>query len=189
MKKLLLFLFVLIITSCSKENYLHELVERKGVSYLVNSQTPFNGRVVRYHTNGELQLEVNFVEGKRESVKTYYPNSQLEDLGNYVNGKEEGLWKSFHENGYLSGEGFYENGEKQGWWSEYHQYDGRLYEKVFYVKGESDIWETYHSNGEVYERGRYEGIRRSGLWVEFDEDGNKIRIYNWDTKEVVFDKR
>lgn len=135
MKKLLPILFVLIITSCSKEINLHETVVRKEIRYLVNSSTPINGRVVRYHSNGELQLEVNYVDGKREgTMKIYHPNSQLKGLGNYVNGEKTGIMEYYHSNGEVSRRGMYHRDKKSGVWENF-DYKGKLIGKDEYKNG------------------------------------------------------
>ena len=59
MRKLLPILCLLIIASCSKEINKDQLVERQGIYYEINSQTPFSGRVVAYHDNGQLNFKNN----------------------------------------------------------------------------------------------------------------------------------
>ena len=60
MKKLLPILFVLIITSCSKEVPFEKLVKRDGLYYEVNSTIPFSGSSVNYFDDGTLQNKSNF---------------------------------------------------------------------------------------------------------------------------------
>ena len=55
MKILLSIFCLLILVSCSNEVPVDQLVERNGVFYEVNSQTPFTGSVVKYHDNGQLR--------------------------------------------------------------------------------------------------------------------------------------
>ena len=43
------------IGGCSKEVPRDQLVERDGVKYEINSQTPFTGSSERYYDNGQLQ--------------------------------------------------------------------------------------------------------------------------------------
>ena len=51
------------IGGCSKEIPSDQLVERHGVTYEVNSQTPFTGATVDYHYNGQLRCILNYKHG------------------------------------------------------------------------------------------------------------------------------
>ena len=101
MKKLLLILPLLIV-GCSKEIPFDQLVEREGIYYEVNSQTPFSGRVVSYYENGRLEEKANYKDGKEDGLWEYYfENGQLQGKGNYKDGKEDGLCEYYFENGQL----------------------------------------------------------------------------------------
>ena len=73
MKKLLPILFVLIITSCSKEIPLDQLVERNGVSYQVNQENPFTGLTLSYHPNGQLESRVQYKNGLKVEPTCRFP--------------------------------------------------------------------------------------------------------------------
>ena len=88
MKQLLTILCLVLLVSCSNEVPSDKLVERDGITYEVNSTTPFTGSSVEYHDNG-----------------------QLEKRGNYKNGKQDGLFEFFNENGNLTSTQTYRNGE------------------------------------------------------------------------------
>ena len=69
--KILVILSLMVLVSCSPTEVPSEkLVERGGITYLINSQTPFSGRSVSYYENGQLTFK-----------------------GNYKDGKEDGLWR------------------------------------------------------------------------------------------------
>ena len=96
MKKLLPILFVLIITSCSKEVPSDQLVERDGVYYEVNSQTGFTGTSISYYENGQLWEKITYTNGEVDgSIESYYENGQLHLKGTYKNGGLDGLSKSY----------------------------------------------------------------------------------------------
>ena len=72
------------------------LVQRRGITYEINSQTPFTGSSVSYYENGQLEVRENYKDGKVEGLyEGYYENGQLEERGNLKDGKEEGLFASF----------------------------------------------------------------------------------------------
>ena len=62
----------IIIASCSKEIPSDRLVERNGIYYEVNSQTPFSGRVVSYYGNGQLKYKGNYKDGEKDGLWKHY---------------------------------------------------------------------------------------------------------------------
>ena len=52
MKKLAAVLCTLLVCSCTKELSSDQLVEINGLSYEVNSRTPFTGRLIDFYENG-----------------------------------------------------------------------------------------------------------------------------------------
>ena len=90
MNKTLIILSLIFLVSCSNEVPIDKLVERNGITYEVNSNTPFTGSSVSYFENGELQYRRNFKDGKHE-----------------------GLWESFDEEGNLTKTEEYKDGVLQ----------------------------------------------------------------------------
>jgi len=87
MNKTLIILSLIFLVSCSNEVPIDKLVERNGITYEVNSNTPFTGSSVSYFENGELQYRRNFKDGK-----------------------QDGLFEDFNENGNLTSTFTYRNG-------------------------------------------------------------------------------
>ena len=116
MKKLLPILFVLIITSCSKEVPSDQLVIRDGIFYEVNSQTPFSGTSLSYNNDGQLEYREHFKDGKVDGlVEEYHENGQLKVRTNYKDGKRDGLRETFDVNGNPVSKGNYTDGELDGY--------------------------------------------------------------------------
>ena len=111
--KILVILSLIVLVSCSPAEVPSEkLVERGGITYLINSQTPFSGRSVSYHENGQLKEKGNFKDGRKEGLwENYYENGQLTIKGNYKDEKEDGLWEQYHENGQLASKGNLRDGK------------------------------------------------------------------------------
>jgi hypothetical protein len=93
--------------------------------------------ICRYwHENGQLELEINYVNGEREGLSRFWwSNGQLGEETNYVNGKEEGLSRRWHENGQLWSEGNLVNGGIEGWWRLWDE-NGQLAGEDCYRNGE-----------------------------------------------------
>ena len=97
MKKLVVVLCTLLVCSCTKELSSDQLVEINGLSYEVNSRTPFTGRLIDFYENGQLEKQEIYQDGALNgSRETYYANGQLErrknstrvdlkmDLGSFI---------------------------------------------------------------------------------------------------------
>ena len=102
MKKLLPIIFILILSSCSKEVPLEQTVVRGEIVYLVNSEEPFTGTTVSYYENGQLKYKENYKDGKLDGLReSYYENGQLRMKANYKDGEADGLFEGYDENGRL----------------------------------------------------------------------------------------
>ena len=111
--KILVILSLIVLVSCSPTEVPSEkLVERGGITYLINSQTPFSGRSVSYYENGQLEFKINYKDGKENGLwEEYHENGQLRERGNFKDGKRDGLWEGYHENGRLEFKRKYRNGK------------------------------------------------------------------------------
>jgi len=84
MRKLLPLIFVLILSSCSKEVPSDQLVERNGLLYEINSQKPFNGISVEFDDT-RLREKLTFKEGKLSGpFESYYSGGSIEIKGEYL---------------------------------------------------------------------------------------------------------
>jgi len=116
MKHITLILFsFLFLTGTSEGKEVSYLQERGGISYEVNSEIPFTGKLVEKYWSGQKQSEANFKNGKLEGLATlWYQNGQKKIEYNYKNGKFQGLLTEWHENGQKKDEGNYRNGKPEG---------------------------------------------------------------------------
>ena len=55
-----------------KEVPSYKLVERRGIIYEVNSQTPFTGSSVSYHENGQPEEKTYYKNGKQDGLKEIF---------------------------------------------------------------------------------------------------------------------
>ena len=82
MKKLLTILCLVLLVSCSNEPPPEvpsdKLVERQGIRYEINSQTPFTGSSVTYHENGQLKKVENYKNGKKDGLQRRYDDDGRE---------------------------------------------------------------------------------------------------------------
>ena len=72
----------------TKEILIDQLVERDGISYEVNSTTPFAGVTLDYDENGQLQQRSNYKDGKRDGLfELFDENGNLTKTKEYKNGE------------------------------------------------------------------------------------------------------
>ena len=82
-----------------KEVHSSQLVERNDIKYLVNSETPYTGKQIEFHENGQKQWEENYKDGKIDGLSVWWDvNGQKEGEVNYKDGKKvegsEKFWSS-----------------------------------------------------------------------------------------------
>lgn len=94
-----------------------------------------NGRSVSYYTNGQMEWEGEYVDGKWHGrFLEYYENGQVWREGEYVNGKPHGRWVKYYGNGRIQWEGEYVDGEPNGRWVWYYE-NGRMQMAEEHVDG------------------------------------------------------
>ena len=101
MKKLPILLCVFSLSACAPSEVPYDnLLERNGIKYEINSQTPFAGVATVYYESGQLEFKDTYKGGKRNGIyEEYYENGQLDHKTTYKDGKLNGLWEGYTENG------------------------------------------------------------------------------------------
>jgi antitoxin component YwqK of YwqJK toxin-antitoxin module len=116
MKKLLVLLFSILIsfnsygkTVCVDPDSLEEGV----IIYLPNETKPFTGKNLCKYENGQIMLEVNYKDGKKDALETWwYEHGQKQSEGNYKEGKVDGKFTAWCENGEIMIEVYYRDGKE-----------------------------------------------------------------------------
>ena len=173
MKKLYPLLpLLLLIISCSKPINEESLVERNGIKYQVNSETPYSGKSVISHDNGQKYYERSFKNGKQVGLETlWYKNGQKREEGTLnQNGKHDGLFTSWYKNGQKRLEVNYKDGEKMSetkWYS-----GGQKLSKWSFMGGELDGLETnWYENGQKSSEKTFKDGKQISF-KEWNEDGS-----------------
>ena len=170
-----------------KELPIKKLVERQGVFYEVNSQSPFFGIATSYSQNQ------NYREGKKwGSFEVYYGNkdySQLKSKSEYEDGKETGLWLSYYQDGQLKGKLNFEAGKLDGPWESYYE-NGQLKEKGRYKEDRlNGLYEGYYPNGQLSSKSGMVKGERDGFHEAYKNNGELIfkRCYKEGIQKVMSD--
>ena len=119
-------LCLVLLSSCSLDVPIDKLVERNGITYYINSNTPFTGSSVSYFENGQLEIK-----------------------GNYKDGKRDGLWEGFHDNGQLKNRENYKDGKPTSLNGLREYFDRNGNREYFDRNGNSSIPQTFRNGVEV----------------------------------------
>ncbi len=120
MKKLLILIFVLILSSCSQEFNEqefngNEIVKKDGLVWHYSSTEPLTGKVVSFHENGQIKEVGNYINGEKDGLhEVFHENSKLHRRGNYINGEKDGLHEEYREDGMRQYMFHWKNGELDG---------------------------------------------------------------------------
>ena len=136
----LILISFLFLTGVSEAKEVSYLQYRNDVSYEVNSETPYTGKLVELHWNGKKKRQHNYKNGKQEGLSTLWNDNGQKILETtYKNDKADGLATGWYASGQKKGEHNYKNGKKDGlstWWDKNGQKkgeatykDGELYKK------------------------------------------------------------
>ena len=163
-----------------------------------NTSILFSGIYQEYYSNGKLESEFNYKNGKKEGLcREWYSDGKLESEFNYKDNKKEGFCKKWYSNGEQKFDGTYKNEKKEGlhiyWnengdWTSIKNYDA---DRETYLKKEGLSQEirdllpnkitqrhTRNSNnGEVLYRNT--SILFSGIYQEYYSNGELESEFNY----------
>ena len=98
----------------------------------------YHGEIKSYHPNGNLALEVAYVDGMRQGISSEYhfgKQNALKAQGKYKNNEKYDEWKYFYEDGKSFSTYIYIDGQKHGPYVLYDK-EGKIKEEGMYVRGE-----------------------------------------------------
>ncbi|HOZ70556.1 MAG TPA: tetratricopeptide repeat protein [Chitinophagaceae bacterium] len=153
-----------------------KLVERQGIVYMINSETPFTGKTFQLHSNGQKEFEGSYMKGVKNSLWTsWYSNGQKEFVGNYKNGNYDGRIRKYTFNGQTIVDAGYTNGILQGKCTLYYD-DGSMKFNGWYEKGQYDSLITeYSSDGTLTTSAMYSNGVLNGDYWNVPPRGNRVK--------------
>ena len=176
-----------ITTFNTKTGEVNELEPKSGGAHVSSEKTPFSGKLIQYHDNGNKKLEEHWEltgnvwpSPNRKTYKaTYYANGQKASETTYKKaaGQREIFW---YENGNKEHETTYENGYKHG------------VETYWYENGYKAIETHWESTGKVWPKPSqktheikyyYDGTIQSE--IKYDINGIRLFEIKYDSDGVV----
>ncbi len=150
-----------------------------------------NGKFIQYYSNGKIESEVEFSNGKILDGKyvTYLKNGQIEQEETYKDGKIISIGKykdgklselsvlttELYSGGQKKGEGYLKNDKKDSLWTEWFE-TGQIKSEGQYKNGlREGQWTIWYENGKKEFEGNYQDGKRNGQGIMNYKTG---AIYN-----------
>ena len=157
---LTLFAIYLSLLGAETKEIRHHQLEKRGedgseLYYLQNQDTPYTGKAIERSSNGQINLEAVYEEGKRVSWNQWYENQQKSVSSSLKDGKRDGLRTFWHENGQKHIEEIFKGGV---------------------LDGLRTVW---HESGQKHIEEYYKGGYRDGLRTRWYKNGHKAFEYDY----------
>ena len=157
---LTLFAISLSLLGAETKEIRHHQLEKRGedgseLYYLQNQDIPYTGKAIERSSNGQINLEAVYEEGKRVSWNQWYENQQKSVSASLKDGKRDGLRTFWHENGRKHIEEIFKGGVLDG------------LRTVWYESGQKHFQENY--------KGGY----RDGFRIRWYKNGQKAFEYDY----------
>lgn len=152
-----------------------------------------------YNENGKEILEVTYLNGKKNGIKTSWLDKET-IRENFVNDVKEGFTRYYFEDGRLKSEIPFVKGLEQGIGKEY-SHDGNIIMITEYKKGfvvdrmkinrrdkdnlKQGKWCEFYPSGNIRQEGNYRDDKKDGYFKEYAENGDLISVTKYvdDIKE------
>jgi len=135
MKNLYLILFILPLIGFGQQRVLGDELNTKNNKVFYNGHL-FSGTEYHNYDNGDLLMEINYVDGVQNGVqKMYHPNGQIAQNHLYKNGQiVDGTYVDLFPNGEKNGVFIYKNGKLNGKGLVYYE-SGQLWRETLWENG------------------------------------------------------
>ena len=185
--KILFITSLLLIVGCSKPVEDSTLINKDGLMYLPDSDSPYTGEVFTNYDTGEKEYQGTYENGllvtysylnKDGSVKEPVNGETLIDRGGLlyeVNGQKlyTGDVFQLYKDGSRKSTGSLKGGRYNGLSTSWYGNGQKYYEET-YKNGEFDGLSTsWYGNGQKMSEGTYKNGEFDGLWTNWDKDGSK----------------
>lgn len=147
--------------------------QERGEWILLESQGQIpDGMVKEYYSSGKVHYERTFKNGKRDGfVREFSENGNLMLEVPYLDGKEDGTAKEYYKNGKIHYERSFKNGKRNGLTKVFFE-NGVVRLEAPYIDGkEEGIHKQYYPNGVLEQTFTFKDGRVNGMVAKYNEDG------------------
>ncbi|MBI9012915.1 MAG: toxin-antitoxin system YwqK family antitoxin [Clostridiales bacterium] len=157
-----------------------------GLFYEINQLKPFDGTVMSYYENGQIEREKNYIAGRLQGKDIiYYENGEIEVERNYIVGELDGKSIIYYKNGKIKREENYKASELNGKSIVYYE-NGHIKREENYKASELDGKSIgYYENGQIEMVENYKDGIEDGKYITYYESG-QIK-YEWAYKAGLED--
>ena len=150
---------------------IHYFLSRR-VAELYGLEKVANGLYQSWHDNGQKEMEVTYVDGKRHGLyQTWHFNGQKEIEMTHLDGECHWHYQHWHKNGQKFIETTYVKGKCHGLYQSWHSNGQKLIEAT-YVNGKyHGLYQSWHSNGQKEAEATFVNGVPHGLCKSWKEDG------------------
>jgi antitoxin component YwqK of YwqJK toxin-antitoxin module len=143
-----------------------------------------------YNEEGKLILEINYLKGKKNGLKTSYLDKEI-IRENFKNDIKEGYTCYFYPDGKIKQDVPFIQGQEQGFGREYG-IDGTIITLTEYKRGfivdrlrinrkdgnghRQGKWYIFYFNGKIRSEGSYKDDKKNGYFKEYTENGDLLTI-------------
>ena len=151
-----------------------------------------------YTEDGKLLLEINYLKGKKEGLKSTYSDKEI-IRENFKNDVKDGYTKIYFSDGKISQEIPFVKGLEQGFGKEYNR-DGLIITLTEYKKGfivdrqrinrkdalgrKQGRWYTFYPSGNLQTEVTFKDDLKNGYYKEYAENGDLQKILKYINGEV-----
>jgi len=136
-----------------------------GITYQLNSDTPYTGKHTMFYDNGDKFAEINYLNGKEHGQSiTWDEDGRIEHKGNLQDGKRHGSEIYWYDKNTLSVKGQHHKGKRVG------------------------IWHGWHTSGNKSYEGEYKNNKRHGLWTYWYSQKTFNTTFDSKIKEQISSK-
>lgn len=187
-----IFLFSTLIGFSQQTVKADKLIEKDSITYY--NGVAFTGKAQIRFDNNQLQVESNYVDGKKNGLETTYNIKGLTtNKTMFKNGIPHGECKQWYENGNLEYEVNYDKFYLNGHCVRYYENGYVQSEGAYMHCKEQGYWIYRYENGNKEKDGMYDKGLPIELWTYYNEYGEKVKTIFYDNhgnalKETILTK-
>ena len=147
------------------------------LTYIPNQDTPFTGKAVDFHSNGQKWQERTYKDGKLDGPwNSWRENGQKAFEANWKDGKRDGLATDWYENGQKSILATYKDGKRDGLATDWYE-NGQKRREETYKDGKLMSAVGWKPNGEKCPVTNVKD--GNGVLVWYNKDGTERFRYTY----------
>lgn len=140
--------------------------------YDANDDRVHHGTFKAWHRNGQLAVEGQYEEDKKEGVwRGWHDSGQQSSVATYSRGYLDGEAASWYSNGRYEARITYRNNLMEGKATYYHETGARAAEGEYRANKKEGEWTYWFDNYNLRECGTFKDGQRDGEWVEYHTNG------------------